>query len=182
VLEFSSNRLPKAASKSTLLGRINQQENQFWALYCELANIPPFDSPMNQSETEKKITLRKFCEMITDYTTAWSLRLAADATEIAECCAQRFPQVLEETTELQHMVNMAIHDAANGVLDFQAKYLTEEASLKNLHPDLNRVGEQLATLGQLQETLNHIVKQAVAMQTKAKPLSKLRHSASRPRF
>jgi regulator of sigma D len=132
MLENCKSAQERWGGVSTLIDHWLQERKEMLVYFCTLGEIHDFDS----SNTVHRENLKKFCEILVDYTSAGHFEI--------------YDQLMKEGQELQD--NKALETAdtllqsidvsTELILDFNDKYL-ETDDLKTLSTDLSQLGESL---------------------------------------
>lgn len=127
---------------SDIIDRWLQRRQDLLVDYCELSNVPVFDS----GNPDHGARLQRLCENLMDYTSAGHFEVYQQL--IAEGRAFGDRAALSETSEW--LAN--VHDATQAALDFNDKYLATD-DLQTLGADLSGLGESLAARFEVEDRM-----------------------------
>jgi len=121
---------------------------EMFVSYCQLAGVSAFDRRMIEQRTPHSEQLRSFCQVMVDYTAMGHFEVyqrIIDGKErrkaVKEVAAQVYPGIAETT---------------NFLVDFNDKYVDfkgTDAELDSLDEDLSKLGEVIATRGDLEDQI-----------------------------
>ncbi len=125
-----------------------QLRQEMFVSYCQLAGVSTFDRKMVEQPAAQGDQLREFCQVMVDYTAMGHFEVyqrIIDGKErrvaVKEVAAKVYP---------------GIADTTNFLVDFNDKYVdfkgTEE-ELDELDSDLSKLGEVIATRGDLEDQI-----------------------------
>ena len=131
---------------SEIIDRWLQARQEMLVQYCNLSNIPAFDS--NNHEHGSK--LQSLCELLVDYISAGHFEVYQQLME--ECRAFGDQAGLNQA----HSLLDEVHATTQSALDFNDKYL-ETDDLDTLTDDLSQLGESLAARFEVEDRMIEVL-------------------------
>jgi len=142
---------PSVDRRTRLTETINsliRLRQEMFVSYCQLAGVSTFDRRMVEQPKAQSEQLREFCQVMVDYTAMGHFEVyqrIIDGKErrmaVKEVAAQVYP---------------GIADTTNFLVDFNDKYVDfkgSEEELDELDNDLSKLGEVIATRGDLEDQI-----------------------------
>jgi len=142
---------PNVDRRTRLTETINsliRLRQEMFVSYCQLAGVSTFDRRMVEQPKAQSEQLREFCQLMVDYTAMGHFEVyqrIIDGKErrmaVKEVAAQVYP---------------GIADTTNFLVDFNDKYVDfkgSEDELDDLDNDLSKLGEVIATRGDLEDQI-----------------------------
>ncbi len=134
--------IERRQNSGQMIEELLEERKQMWALYCEVAELKPFDQPKQSLDQ----VLSRFCQVMIDYLSLGHFGIyqrIIDGTErrqkMLEAAAALYPAIAEATE-----VALRFND------QYEAGQLADPAVLMR---ELSKLGEALATRIELEDQL-----------------------------
>ncbi|MDM3870434.1 sigma D regulator [Porticoccus sp. W117] len=140
---------------SNIIDRWLQNRQELLVGYCELSNVPEFDS----GNPEHGNQLQSLCENLVDYISAGHFEVYQQLMEEGRAFGDK--EALSEASQLL----TDVHHATQAALDFNDKYLATD-DLETLTVDLSQLGESLAARFEIEDRMIEVLHNAHQEQVK----------------
>ncbi|MGS2723420.1 sigma D regulator [Porticoccus sp. GXU_MW_L64] len=134
---------------SEIIDRWLQNRQELLVGYCELSNVPQFDS----GNPEHGSQLQTLCENLVDYISAGHFEVYQQLMEEGRAFGDK--EALNEASQLL----TDVHQATQSALDFNDKYLATD-DLEALSVDLSQLGESLAARFEIEDRMIEVLHNA----------------------
>lgn len=148
ITEAGAQNVDRRMRLTETINSLVQLRQEMFVSYCQLAGVSTFDRRMIEQPKAQSEQLREFCQIMVDYTAMGHFEVY-----------QRIIDGKERRVAVKEMaakVYPGIADTTNFLVDFNDKYVdfkgTEE-ELDQLDTDLSKLGEVIATRGDLEDQI-----------------------------
>jgi len=146
--EAAAQNVDRRTRLTETINSLVRLRQEMFVSYCQLAGVSTFDRRMVEQPKAQSEQLREFCQIMVDYTAMGHFEVY-----------QRIIDGKERRVAVKEMaakVYPGIADTTNFLVDFNDKYVDfqgSEEELDELDNDLSKLGEVIATRGDLEDQI-----------------------------